>query len=230
MQRPVILISPDFTQPGQEEQERTTLHLLYQQVIADAGGMPLAASPFADPDDLARLTDGWLITGGNDLPCEMYGSEPHTACKLMHPLRIEMESGLYRALSETGKPILGVCFGVQFLNVIAGGTLVPHLPDVLGSDRHTDGINRVRPEAGSRLSGLGPEREFNAACTHHQAVDRVAPGWRVAARAEDGTIEAIEEESGRWRFGVQWHPERTPDSPTTKALFQSFVRACSTRP
>jgi putative glutamine amidotransferase len=122
----------------------------------------------------------------------------------------------------TGKPILGICYGCQFINVLSGGKLVQHLTD-----------HRVEPKGPlPHALNLNPESmvaqacggaQFEADSSHHQAIETLGEGLRVAGHAMDGTIEAIESANGRWLLGVQWHPERTPESPHTQALLRAFV-------
>lgn len=223
--RPRILISPDFTRPG-DGRERTMLALQYQQAVATAGGQPIVASPFADAEELAEIADGWLITGGDDFPGELFGQPTHPAAKLAHPLRYPFEKYLLSAFLHTDKPILGICYGSQFLSIASGGSVHQHLPDVLGNDHHTDGKSMIT--ASGKLASIVGSEPFEVACFHHQAIDEPGAVWAVCARAEDGTVEAIEH-SDRWALGVQWHPERTPDSPQTKRLFKAFVAEASLR-
>ena len=117
--------------------------LEYQQAIAAAGGVPIPASPFADVSEMEEIADGWLITGGDDLPGELYGQQTHAQAKLAHPLRYPFEKSLFDAFFPGSKPILGICFGSQFLVVMSGGSLKQHLPDVLGHANHTEGITSV---------------------------------------------------------------------------------------
>lgn len=229
MKRPVILISPDFSVPGEVIRERIQLNLEYQEAIAAAGGEPIIASPYANPSSFCDIADGWLITGGRDLPGDMFGQETHPEAKLVSEKRIRAEQSLYESIEGTGKPILGICFGMQFLAVTNGATLHQHLPEIVGHESHTDGKSRVSVTPGSRMESIGVSGEFEVGCYHHQAVADPPAGWSVCATSEDGTIEAIEENTGRWRFGVQWHPERTAESEPTKALFRSFVSAASPR-
>jgi len=167
-----------------------------------------------------EISDGWLITGGDDLPADVYGQVTHPVAKLAHPMRYPFEMRLLSAFLPTEKPILGICFGSQFLNVASGGTLHQHLPDVLGNENHTEGVSKVT--ASGRLSVIVGAESFEVACFHHQAIDQQGEGWAPCAHADDGTVEAIEL-GGRWAFGVQWHPERTPNSSQSKDLFGTFI-------
>lgn len=202
------------------------LTLEYQQAVAEAGGQPIVASPFADAGELPEISDGWLITGGDDLPGQLFNQPTHASAKLAHPLRYPLEKSLLSAFFPTKKPILGICFGSQFLNIAFGGSINQHLPDVLGNDHHTEGTSMVTASGNlETIVGSGP---FEVACFHHQAIDAPGEGWAVCARAEDGTIEGIER-GDRWAIGVQWHPERTLTSEQSRRLFAAFVDEANRR-
>lgn len=226
--RPTILISPDYTRPDGGTPEQVRLDLRYAAALAEAGAAPLIVPPHADLQRLAQIADGWLITGGDDLPEELLGEPLHPEARVAHPLRIAGERALYRLFLETDKPILGICFGCQFLNVIEGGTLVQHIPDLPDAAEHRNTEHPIATEADTRLRQIIGEAT-TVASAHHQAIRAPAPGWSAAARAPDGLIEAIEREGEPFRLGVQWHPERTPDSPATRALFAAFVQAATRR-
>jgi gamma-glutamyl-gamma-aminobutyrate hydrolase PuuD len=200
--------------------------LEYQKAIADAGGVPVVASPFADSADLIEIADGWLITGGDDIPGEVYGQATHPRAKLAHPMRYESERRLLDAFFGTDKPILGICFGAQFLTVAFGGTLNQHLPDTLLHEGHTEGKSEVT--ASGRISEIVGNEPFEVACFHHQGIESVGDAWLICAKAQDGCNEAVEH-SQRWAFGVQWHPERTAESAASKALFGAFIAEASRR-
>lgn len=226
MAKPRILISPDFTRPGTVPRDRTQVTLEYQQAIANAGGTPIIASPFADAEELLSIADGWLITGGDDMPGELYGQETHAEAKLAHPMRFDLEKRLFASFFATSKPILGICYGSQFLAVVDGGSLNQHIPETLGHANHTKGRSMVTAER--RLAEIVGNAPFQVACFHHQGIDAVGDGWAISAWAQDGCVEAIEHES-RWAFGVQWHPERTADSGPSRALFGAFVEEANRR-
>lgn len=205
---------------------KVTLNWNYPEVIAQAGGVPMLIPPTADMEEVAKLLDGWLIPGGLDIDASRFGEPNHPAVELQDPSRYDSEAALYRA-ADPNLPILGICYGCQFLNVIRGGSLNQHLPDALGHDGHTVGTEesyQVDPSShlaqivGTKLKGLS---------YHHQAAARLGQGLRVTARAEDGTIEAVEATDRPWTIGVQWHPERSPDDASNRALIQKFVEAAA---
>lgn len=226
--KPLIVVSPDYTRQGDEGAEQVRLDFRYSAALAEMGADALIIPPHADFDRLVELADGWLITGGDDLPEELLGEPLHPEAKVANPRRIAAERALYRLFAQTDKPILGICFGCQFLNVIEGGTLNQHIPDLPSASDHLDTMHTITTEPGTRLREIIGETT-TVASAHHQAIRTPAPGWRVAAKAKDGLIEAIEREGEPFRVGVQWHPERTADSIATLALFRAFVQAATRR-
>ncbi|HJU01638.1 MAG TPA: gamma-glutamyl-gamma-aminobutyrate hydrolase family protein [Actinomycetes bacterium] len=190
------------------------------------------AQPGAAAELLARV-DGLLLAGGGDIEPARYGAADHPAQYGMDPDRDRLELELATAAVATGLPVLGICRGVQLLNVAFGGTLVQHLPEGDGRLVHRDeakqAMHDVEVEQGSRLAAaLGQTR---AACRshHHQGLDRIGDGFRPVAWAPDGLVEGIERDQG-WTVGVLWHPESTAaGDPVQHRLLRSFVDAASRR-
>lgn len=181
--------------------------------------------PAADMAALAALLDGWMIPGGMDIDPAEYGQEPRPECALADPARFAAESFLYRALPPT-IPVLGICYGMQLLNVLRGGTLIQHIAEDAEFGPHTGGVlQAVRLEGESRLATEVRAPEIEGESWHHQAINRLGQGLKVTALAPDGIVEAIEDPAHPFFVGVQWHPERTPDSDATKRLMAAFVRA-----
>jgi putative glutamine amidotransferase len=179
---------------------------------------------------------GLLLTGGADVDPVYYGDpERHPTLSIV-PGRDEYELALARGAMERGLPILAICRGIQLLNVAAGGTLVQDIPSQRpGPVNHavrepaTATAHQVRVVPESRLGAiLQPEgaRAIDVNSRHHQAVDRVAPGFVVSAVAPDGMVEAIERPAGPFCVGVQWHPENYWATGTFASLFRAFVTAC----
>lgn len=225
--KPVIGITGDLIMraPGNLDRPKISLNWEYAQQLADAGGTPLIVPPQADLEQTIPLLDGWLIPGGDDIDAAQWGEENHERVLLQHPERFRLESELYR-LADPLMPILGICGGCQFLNVVRGGSLQQHVPDRVGSDRHSGGtIERNRVANATLLAEILGGEVAGCASYHHQAVDRIGEGLRVSALHDDGTVEAIEATDRPWLVGVQWHPERTPGEATTR-LFRAFVEAC----
>ena len=195
----------------------------YVAAVTGAGGRAVLLPPDDLDTDVLRILDGLVLSGGADLGPELYGAEaaPQTVTR---PERDAAEMVLARAALTRDLPVLGVCRGMQLLTVAAGGTLHQHLPEVLGHDRHRPapgvyGEHEAGFTLGSRIAGLMGE-DTRVHCFHHQGVDD--PGTlTVTGRAEDGTVEAVEDPAHRFVLGVQWHPEVTRD----KRLFGALVAA-----
>lgn len=231
--RPVIGIVAPVTPVTVELPARSEARLRiaifdnYIQCIHAAGGTPIILSPTIPPESYAPLLDGWLIIGGGDLDPALYGQPPHPKSELEHPVRTEFEQRLATLLSPN-LPVFGICYGCQFLNVLEGGTLHQHLPEIVGHDTHSSGAEEpISVENDSRLAAIAGPGPYIVRSYHHQAIATVAPSLRVTAHAADGTIEAVESTDDRFRLAVQWHPERTPESPDSIALFRAFIQAAS---
>jgi putative glutamine amidotransferase len=198
----------------------------YVRGVADAGGVPLVIPPLERAGDLVETLDGLLLTGGSDIDPALYGEPPHaeTAGVVVHRDRAELE--LLRAALERDLPVLGVCRGMQLLNVLLGGTLVQHLADVVPDGAVHKGPpgtftrHPVQVEAGSRLHGIVGDRLDVPSC-HHQAPDRIGDGLVVTARSPDGVVEGLELPQARFCVAVLWHPEE--DLEGGLPLFRELV-------
>ncbi|MBR4235905.1 MAG: gamma-glutamyl-gamma-aminobutyrate hydrolase family protein [Clostridia bacterium] len=176
-------------------------------------------------------TDGFVFPGGGDLNPSYYEQEKLPECA--EPVRAwdDLEMNLFPLLMARGLPILGICRGCQVINVGFGGTLIQDLPSQKGLNHRQDDKNgayshTVHITPGTRLSAAVGMDELNVNSYHHQAIDEVAGGFRVCARAHDGTVEGIESAApAQFILGVQWHPEMLPDDPASKAVFAAFMDA-----
>ncbi|MFD9592632.1 gamma-glutamyl-gamma-aminobutyrate hydrolase family protein [Kitasatospora sp. NPDC059973] len=195
----------------------------YVDSVAAAGGTPVLLPPQpGDAGPLLDALDGLVLAGGPDIDPARYAAEADPRTGPSHQARDDWELTLLRGALDRDLPVLGVCRGMQLLNVALGGTLRQHLPERSHQIVPAEFVRRrVAVEAGSRLAAvLGPAAEVS--CYHHQATDRTGSGLRVTARAEDGTVEALELPGHRFALGVQWHPETDPDDPR---LFRALVEA-----
>ena len=188
-----------------------TVHHRFGEFIADAGGVPVFADHHADPIALAERVDAVVINGGGDVAPERYGAAAHARTCDVEEQRDEFEIELVRAAARYGMPVLGICRGIQLVNVALGGTLVQHVPDAVGEEHMRRDVwdrrvHDVDLHAGSLLAELYGRDRLGVNTLHHQAVDRPAPGLRIAAWAPDGTIEGVEAPEGAI-IGIQWHPE-----------------------
>lgn len=216
---------------GVWHQRADVLPTAYARQVEVAGGIPVLLPP-VQPDDatadrvVARL-DGLVIAGGADVDPQLYGAAPHPATFPPRADRDAWEVALVHAAERAGLPLLGICRGMQVMAVAAGGSLVQHLPEVVGHTGHDPGGDAfgevsVRLEPDSRLAGLEGERS-TVPCHHHQAVAE-HPGYDAVAWADDGTVEALERAGERFCLGVQWHPEVRADA----GLFRGLVAAAAT--
>src|SRR5262249_43620231 len=210
---------------GHWEMEAALVPAQYVQAVERAGGRPLLVPPRPGGEDRPLGPIGRLIfPGGSDLEPDSYGQEAHPETKGVHPERDEAELALLTAALERDLPVLAICRGSQVLNVALGGDLVQHLPEVVGDEKHKDSPGAfsdhdVELEMGTRVAQLLGERA-SVKSHHHQGFGRLGDGLVEAARAEDGTIEAVEDPSRRFALGVLWHPEAGEDLK----LFEELVR------
>lgn len=223
-----------------KETEHFLLRSYFSALIA-AGAIPVMLSPAMDDAMinacLSRL-DGLLLAGGNDLAPELFGAEPVEALGEVNPLRDHFEMKLIPKAFEMKMPVLGICRGMQSMNVAMGGTLWQDLPSQYRTQDNQPPLahRQTRPDfypshsislqKDSLLYSLLASEKLNVNSFHHQAVREVAPGLRASAYAPDGVVEAIEHPSHPFFVGVQWHPERYYDRLTdAKALFDGFARS-----
>ena len=211
----------------------------YATSIQAAGGLPLLIPTLADPDCIAACIDrldGILFSGGDaDVDPVRFGEDPVRQLRLITPERDEMEIELFNRAFERDLPVLAICRGIQLINVAAGGNLIQDIPSQVanavghfprGMDMHLL-YHSVRLEPGSRLHGIFGGTDLRVNSFHHQAVNAVAPEFRITARASDGVIEAVEAPDKRFVVGIQWHPETlTARHPHFLELFKAFAAAC----
>jgi len=199
------------TRWGVWERDAALLPRVYLDAVAAAGGVPLLLPPVGTDASVLDVLDGLIIAGGCDVDPSSYDAQPHPETVDTRPGRDEHEKVLIRAALDRDLPLLAICRGLQMLNVTLGGTLQQHLPDVVAHDEHRPspavfGTTEVKVEPDTLTGRLFGE-SASVHCYHHQAIDVVAPGLRVTARAGDGTVEAAEVDGHDFAIGVQWHPE-----------------------
>ena len=225
MKKPIIGISVDCTRDPEDVRTRGKLQLNwnYAQAVTDADGVPILIPPTADMDVVASLIHGWLIPGGDDIDAKWFGEANHPKVSLADPARFEGEKALYERIPGD-MPVLGICYGCQFLNVVRGGSLIQHLPDVVGHSSDTGGtLQSYEIDENSKLAAAASTTDVEGKSYHHQAIHNPGQGIKVVAKNEDGTVEAIEAEDRPWLIGVQWHPERTLEDSASQNLFRDFI-------
>lgn len=232
--RPIIGLTTylEQAQQGVWDVPASFLPKQYFEAVNLAGGIAVLLPPQPVDAEIANRVldslDGLIVTGGKDVDPARYGQQPHPTTDRPRLDRDEWEDALLSAAIERELPFLGICRGLQVLNVSRGGSLIQHLPDVVGSNRYNLGggvfaTNQVVLEPGTQLAEL-LERSGSLAVQsyHHQAIDRVGDGLAVTARTDDGTIQAVELTTVPFGVAVQWHPEETVDD---LRLFAGLVEA-----
>ncbi len=202
--------------------------LSYVRAVELAGGRPLVVPPAHDAvEETISALDGLVLSGGADIDPARYGRDRHPATAVDGE-RDEAEAALLEAALARGVPVLGVCRGMQMLNVLRGGTLHQHLPELVGHDGHRQarGVfseHDVKLARGSRSEAAVGERT-RVKSTHHQALERLGDGLEAVGWAEDGTVEAIEDRRSPFAVGVLWHPEEGEGDRLFEALVEEARR------
>jgi len=232
MTRPVIGICTGLTraQWGVWDQRAAVLPYSYITAIQRAGGLALMIPPDPGletaPDEMLDLIDGLILAGGSDIDPSNYGAAPHPETKDTVPERDAVELALTRRAVERDMPVLGICRGMQMINVALGGTLRQHLPEDVGHEDHRrvpgsfDGADHdVRMKAGSLAARAIGEELHGTKSHHHQGVDALGTGLVVTGESVlDDLPEAVEDPEHRFLLGVQWHPEADESSRVIGAL------------
>jgi putative glutamine amidotransferase len=223
--------SPE-SDPAQPE---LALGMNYMRAVERAGGIPVVLTPLTSEGAIEALLSrlsGVCLSGGPDLDPAAYGAEPHPELGPTEPELDAFELAVARRADALGLPILGICRGLQTINVARGGTLRQHLPDVTdGSIVHRQTVSgrrtthSVRVQHNSRLAGVLGALEVGVNSFHHQAIDRLGAGLRAVAWAADGTIEGAEADGPGFLLGVQWHAETLVEASEHLALFEALVAA-----
>ena len=236
MKKPMIALTArigDF-----QGQNRIFDNQTYFDAVALGGGIPVLVNYGSDEDyeAIAERFDGLVVTGGEDLDPALFHQLAHPSVEVTDPRMDTLDLELIRRFAAKGKPILGICRGIQSINVVFGGTLIQDLNTQYPAMRpagHQQHKAEPKPAMdapfhdntfaeGTLLYELfGPRHAVNS--FHHQNIDRVADGFVVSSWSEDGLAEAIEKDK---ILAVQWHPERLTADPGHRAIFETFVRQC----
>ncbi|WP_235524977.1 gamma-glutamyl-gamma-aminobutyrate hydrolase family protein [Planococcus glaciei] len=222
-----------------EKDQTYTLDPVYGKAILQSGGLPLIV-PNVDEEDIPALCerlDGLIVTGGGDINPTLYGEEPHVRLGAVYPGGDQYEKELILNFLKLDKPFIGMCRGLQMLNISLGGTnyqdLEAQFEGTLYQHKQlamrTHRTHSVELEDGSQLLEIMKEKNFHVNSFHHQGVKDVSSELRVAARAADGLVEALESDKHQFVMGIQWHPEEfaVQGDEASKRLFDRFVKECA---
>ena len=231
MRKPIIGIGSDVAvHPGQRD--RAFVYTTAIESLKKAGAVPVLLPPQPEnAGDLLDGIDGLVLAGGEDCDPAAYGEERHPTVEPMDPRRQNNDLALAKLARDRGLPTLGICLGLQVMNVAAGGTLIQDIDSVVTTDidHASDPSDRnrhdVRIESSTRLGRILEAQNFNVNSSHHQAINAVGEGLRVTAKAPDGIIEGLEDAAHPFYLGVQWHPEDMPGERSASALFGALVEA-----
>ncbi len=232
--KPIVAVSPLWD----DKRGRIWITPEYLRWVELAGAVPMLLPLTERTEDIAvllRHCDGVLLTGGHDVDPSYYGAERLEACGPACTRRDEMEFAILRYCLEHGKPVFGICRGLQVMNVFFGGTLWQDLP----SERPTDvqhgmqppydrAVHTVQAVAETHIGAILGEMVYPVNSLHHQAVCDIAPGLLCSAVSEDGSVEAVEYPQAPFCMAVQWHPEYLCDAEDSQKLAAAFAAACRT--
>ena len=226
MRLPIVAVSVELLDaPHYKGVKRCQLFHAYLECLREAGLIPLLIAPDATPTELQQILegiDGVLLSGGDDIDLSLTGGDaPLEACKPVPEAQQRTVMAMVNIAVERDIPLLGICLGMQSLGIAHGAVLNQHLPQ---HEQHTKGVEHsINVTASGKLKDAVGSEPFSILSYHHQGLDSVSPPLKVVATADDGTIEAIELPDKEFVVGVQWHPEKTPASAATRALFASFA-------
>lgn len=234
---PIIGVTSNFNPPSQGPFGEITVGESYIQAVLRAGGVPVVIPVGLSDEDLQSLVmrlDGVLFTGGSDIDPQRFQGRPHPRVYGIDPRRDALELRLVQIAAEDGTPFLGICRGIQVINVALGGTLFTDIadqaPQPLKHDQYPDIPRdfRAHPVAlapDSRLAHILGGSSFEVNSLHHQGLEQVAPALRAVGYAPDRLVEAVELFEHPFGLGVQWHPEWLQNDAPQRELFRAFVQA-----
>ena len=223
--RPLIGITTDI------KGGNFVIEYAYVRAVAKAGGIPLLIPSIPQDPELLKETaariDGLLLPGSRDMDPKFYHEEPHPKLRPMSIERTETELAVLKKAEERRIPVLGICGGMQLLNVFFGGSLYQDICSFLpGALAHEKGaVHDIVIEDETLLRNILGTSELPVASYHHQSVKDIGKGLKVSARAPDGIVEGIESGEPRYIVGIQWHPERE-DTEFSDRIFRSFIEEC----
>ncbi len=229
--KPIIGIGSDLHLTA-GKRDRAFAYTSYIESLRQSGAVPVIIPP--QPENAAAIVaglDGILLAGGDDCDPSIYGEDRHETVEPMDPRRQDNDLTLARLARQQGIPTLGICLGMQMMNVAAGGSLIQDIPSAVETDIEHVSVpeDRARHDVfvdpSTRLASILGGRELNVNSSHHQAIRDIGEGLQVTAHAPDGIIEGLEDPKHPFYVGVQWHPEDMKGEGSASAIFGAFVEA-----
>jgi putative glutamine amidotransferase len=227
--KPLIGITSVYKVDEQDDSVSTSVNFAYVQAVAENGGIPLVLPTISDEEIMqryVRFLDGLVLIGGADVPPSAYSEKPHETVKVLSEQRYNFERKLISLWLSSDKPLLGVCLGMQFANVVSGGSLIQDIPSQVGTKVNHRGYHQVKIDSASSLAKILNTTETSVYSSHHQAVKDVGKNLKVIAHSDDGVIEAMERENGGFGLFVQWHPEQMDNTEHRNAIYGALIKAC----
>lgn len=233
--KPIIAVNCDYR--WGKTRSHSFVYREYCDAIIMGGGIPVLLPVPREKEAVVSLLEkmhGLLLTGGDDISPELYGETRHKNTTCIHPDKEVSDIALLHHALQLKIPVFAICYGIQLINVVCGGTLIQDIPtqNTKCCNHRLTGKKQTHTatiEKNTLLHKVVGEEHIEVNSAHHQAIKKPGSGLIVSARAPDGIIEAIEGRDHPFLLGVQWHPERLCDSSShKKALFCEFIRACET--
>lgn len=232
MKKPIIALTPSYGETT------VVINRRYMDAIQKSGGVPILLNLTYNEDVMlqyAEIADGFLFTGGDDVAPWEFGETVHEGFGDFCLERDKLELPLARRVFELGKPMLGICRGIQSINVAFGGSLYQDIPieyskNILHQQKPPYYIpsHQVTIAENSLLLDIIGSKTYETNSMHHQSIKKLADGWRISAVAHDGTVEAIEHDNYSFALGLQWHPEHLFEvDEKSRSIFERFVKACA---
>lgn len=239
--KPIIGINMDYSEytdypPGDKRyRDSYKMYIAYADSVQKYGGIVLLIPPLHDRSSLdyyVEAAHGFIFSGGDDYPPELYGADKHPETTLVHKRRSDMDVYLARKVMQTNKPVLAICGGIQLINIICGGKLIQHIDNLEmhnKKSRTQDRKHKIEIEKDSLLYSIFGKDEITVNSAHHQVIDplHIGNGLRITSRAPDEIVESLElkNDLGRFFLAVQWHPERIDDESHSESIFKAFIGA-----